>query len=72
MMGFTVWSCAALVAHFQMLISACLRAVGTVSAIAMRDGTAEIAEIKPGGLQARAGEANVIEGSAVLEKRLQH
>ncbi len=37
MMGFTVWSCAALVAHFQMLTSASLRAAGTVSAIAIHD-----------------------------------
>jgi hypothetical protein len=33
MIGFTAWSCVALVAHFQMLTSACLRAAGTASAI---------------------------------------
>jgi hypothetical protein len=34
MIGFTAWSCAALVAHFQMLTSACLRPAGTASAMA--------------------------------------
>jgi hypothetical protein len=34
MMGFTVWSCAALVAHFQIVMSACRRAAGMLSAIA--------------------------------------
>lgn len=32
-MGFTAWSCAALLAHFQMLTSAALRAAGMLSAI---------------------------------------
>ena len=36
-MGFTVWSCTALLAHFQMLTSAALRAAGMLSAIA-REG----------------------------------
>ena len=36
MMGLTACSCAALVAHFQMLMSACLRAGGMASAMAIR------------------------------------
>ena len=36
MMGFTVWSCAALVAHFQMVMSACRSAAGMESAMTER------------------------------------
>jgi len=36
MMGFALWSWAALVAHFQMVMSACRSAAGMLSAMSKR------------------------------------